>query len=41
MDFTMAGVTTFFADKPKNISAPFIASSKVLSFVSTAWVDLN
>ncbi len=30
-----------FADKPKNTSAPFIASSKVLSFVSAAWADLN
>ena len=41
IDFTIAGVTTFFADKPKKISAPFIASSKVLSFVLTACADLN
>ena len=31
----------FLADNPKKTSAPSIASSKVLSFVSIAWEDFH
>ena len=41
MDFTMSLDTTSFADKPKNTSAFFIASFKVLNLVLTAKADLN
>ena len=41
IDLTMSLETTSFADKPKKTSAFFIASLKVLNFVSTACADLN
>ena len=37
IDFTIALVTAPLTDRPKNTSAPFIASSSVRALVRTAW----
>ena len=37
IDFTIAWVTAPLTDRPKNTSAPFIASSRVRALVRTAW----
>ena len=39
--FTNSFFKAPLADNPKNTSAPFIASSKVLFLVSTAWADFH
>ena len=36
IDFSISGVTRSLAETPTNTSAPFIASARVRSFVSTA-----
>ena len=41
IDFTISCETTFLTDKPRNTSAPFIASESFLNFVSLAKFDLN
>ncbi len=38
---TMSGVTASFADRPKNTSAPSIASARVRALVSMAWADFH
>ena len=37
----MSGVTAPLTDRPKNTSAPFIASASVRALVATAWADFH
>ena len=41
IDFTMSGVTAPLAERPKNTSAPSIASASVRALVLIAWADFH
>lgn len=41
MVWTISGVSAPLADRPKKMSAPFMASASVRASVSMAWADFH